>query len=31
MAKAAVNGVVDWIGDTGELLGVWKGGKTRPL
>ena len=31
MAKAAVNGVVEWIGDTGELLGVWKGGKTRPL
>ena len=31
MAKAAVNGVVEWIGDTGELLGVWKGEKTRPL
>ena len=31
MAKAAVNGVVEWIGETGELLGVWKGEKTRPL
>ncbi|GAB7335090.1 hypothetical protein MBLNU13_g06939t1 [Cladosporium sp. NU13] len=31
MAKAAVNGVVEWIGETGELLGVWKGEKARPL
>ncbi|KAM0721913.1 hypothetical protein Q7P37_002838 [Cladosporium fusiforme] len=31
MAKAAVNGVREWIGDTGELLGAWKGEKTRPL
>jgi len=31
MAKAAVNGVVEWIGETGELLGAWKGEKTRPL
>lgn len=31
MAKAAVNGVREWIGDTGELMGVWKGEKTRPL
>lgn len=31
MAKAAVNGVREWIGETGELLGAWKGEKTRPL
>lgn len=31
MAKAAVNGVREWIGDTGELLGAWKGERTRPL
>lgn len=31
MAKAAVNGVREWIGDTGELLGAWRGEKTRPL
>lgn len=29
MAKAAVNGVREWIGDTGELMGLWKGEKTR--
>jgi hypothetical protein len=31
MAKAAVNGVRDWAGETGELLGLWKGDRTRPL
>ena len=31
MAKAAVNGVRQWVGETGELLGVWKGERTRPL
>ncbi|KAF2725499.1 DUF396-domain-containing protein [Polychaeton citri CBS 116435] len=30
MAKAAVNGVTGWIGETGELLGLWKGERTRP-
>ena len=29
MAKAAVNGVREWIGDTGEVMGLWKGEKTR--
>ncbi|TKA26289.1 hypothetical protein B0A50_05068 [Salinomyces thailandicus] len=31
MAKAAVNGVRDWAGETGELLGLWRGGTTRPF
>ncbi|KAI7260383.1 DUF396-domain-containing protein [Hortaea werneckii] len=31
MAKATVNGVWDWASETGELLGLWKGEKTRPL
>lgn len=30
MAKAAVNGVRDWIGETGELMGFWKGERSRP-
>jgi hypothetical protein len=30
MAKAVVNKVGDWIGETGEVMGVWKGEKTRP-
>lgn len=30
MAKAAVNGVREWIGETGELMGLWKGERTRP-
>ena len=29
MAKAAVNGVKGWIGETGEVMGFWKGEKTR--
>ncbi|PPJ58111.1 hypothetical protein CBER1_05313 [Cercospora berteroae] len=31
MAKAAVNGVREWVGETGELMGFWKGDRTRPL
>jgi len=30
MAKAAVTGVREWIGETGELMGFWKGERTRP-
>lgn len=31
MAKAAVNGVREWIGETGELMGLWKGdNRSRP-
>lgn len=29
MAKAALNGVREWIGESGELMGFWKGEKTR--
>ena len=31
MAKAAVNGVKGWVGETGELMGFWRGERTRPL
>ncbi|KAG9525668.1 DUF396-domain-containing protein, partial [Aureobasidium melanogenum] len=31
MAKAAVNGIREWIGETGELLGLWRGERTRPF
>lgn len=31
MAKAAVTGVREWVGETGELLGFWRGERTRPL
>lgn len=31
MAKAAVTGLTEWIGETGELMGFWKGERTRPL
>ena len=31
MAKATVNKVTDWVGEQGELLGFWKGERTRPL
>ncbi|EMC91233.1 hypothetical protein BAUCODRAFT_127145 [Baudoinia panamericana UAMH 10762] len=31
MAKAAVNSVREWAGETGELLGFWRGERTRPL
>lgn len=30
MAKAAVNGVREWIGETGQVMGIWKGENTRP-
>ncbi|KAF2647559.1 DUF396-domain-containing protein [Lophiostoma macrostomum CBS 122681] len=30
MAKAMVNGVRDWAGETGEVMGLWKGERTRP-
>ncbi|KAF2433329.1 DUF396 doamin protein [Tothia fuscella] len=29
MAKALVNGVREWVGETGEALGLWKGEKGR--
>ncbi|EEH19061.2 hypothetical protein PABG_01380 [Paracoccidioides brasiliensis Pb03] len=29
MAKALVDGVREWMGDTGELMGFWRGDKTR--
>ncbi|KAF2842642.1 DUF396-domain-containing protein [Patellaria atrata CBS 101060] len=31
MAKAVVNGVREWVGETGEVMGFWKGEKTRPF
>lgn len=30
MAKAMVNGVREWVGETGELMGFWNGERTRP-
>ena len=30
MAKAAVNGVREWVSETGELMGFWKGDRSRP-
>jgi len=29
MAKALVDGVRDWMGETGEILGVWRGERAR--
>lgn len=29
LAKAMVDGVRNWVGETGELMGFWKGEKTR--
>jgi len=29
LAKAMVDGVRNWAGETGELMGFWKGEKTR--
>lgn len=29
MAKALVDGIRDWVGETGELMGFWKGERTR--
>ena len=31
MAKQAVTNVSDWIGETGELMGLWQGDRTRPV
>lgn len=31
MAKVAVSGVREWISESGELLGLWKGERTRPV
>jgi hypothetical protein len=30
MAKVAVSNVKEWIGGTGEVMGLWKGERTRP-
>jgi len=30
MARQAVNGVREWVGETGELMGFWRGDRTRP-
>lgn len=30
MAKAAVNSIREWMGETGELMGFWRGDRTRP-
>ena len=30
MAKAVVTGVREWVGETGEVMGLWKGERTRP-
>ena len=29
MVRVAVDGVREWAGDTGELMGFWRGDKTR--
>jgi hypothetical protein len=29
MAKVLVNGVRDWVGETGEAMGFWRGERTR--
>jgi hypothetical protein len=29
MAKAVVDGVRDWISENGELMGFWRGERTR--
>ena len=29
MVRVAVDGVREWVGDTGELMGFWRGDKTR--
>jgi hypothetical protein len=31
MAKAVVNGVREWVGETGEVMGFWRGERTRPF
>jgi hypothetical protein len=30
LAKQVVTGVKDWVGETGEVMGIWKGERTRP-
>lgn len=30
MAKAVVTNVKEWVGETGEVMGFWKGERTRP-
>ncbi|KAH8731475.1 transmembrane adaptor Erv26 [Phaeosphaeriaceae sp. PMI808] len=30
LAKQVVTGVKEWVGETGEVMGLWKGEKTRP-
>ena len=29
LVKAAVDWIVDWVGETGELLGLWRGNQIR--
>lgn len=29
MAKALVNGIREWVGETGEVMGLWRGERTR--
>lgn len=29
LVKAAVDGAVEWVGKTGQLMGFWKGDKAR--
>lgn len=29
LVKAAVDWIVEWVGETGELFGLWKGDKIR--
>jgi hypothetical protein len=30
LAKQVVTGVREWVGETGEVMGFWKGERTRP-
>jgi hypothetical protein len=30
LAKQVVTGVREWVGETGEVMGLWKGERTRP-
>jgi hypothetical protein len=30
LAKQVVTGVKEWVGETGEVMGFWKGERTRP-
>lgn len=30
MAKQVFGGVKGWVGETGEVMGLWKGERTRP-